>query len=104
MIMIYVSANSYIVDSFSNYAASALAAKTLMRSEVGAMVPLFVTPMFHNMGFQYAGLLLALVAVAIAPISFIFFKFGGGIRLRSKRATMAQRVVGQVADPEKGGH
>lgn len=29
-------------DSYSNYAASAIAAKTLMRSEAGAAVPLFV--------------------------------------------------------------
>ena len=51
MILVYVSANSYIIDSYSNYAASAMAAKTLLRSEVGAMVPLFVTQMFHGMGF-----------------------------------------------------
>ncbi|KAL0579081.1 hypothetical protein V5O48_002923 [Marasmius crinis-equi] len=60
---------------YSAFAASALAAKTLLRSEVGAMVPLFVNQMFHNMGFQYAGLLLALVAVAITPIPFVFYKF-----------------------------
>ena len=87
MILIYVSANSYIVDSYSAYAASAMAAKTLLRSEVGAMVPLFVNQMFHNMGFQYAGLLLALIAVAIAPIPFVFFKYGEGIRRRSTRTT-----------------
>ncbi|KIJ54461.1 hypothetical protein M422DRAFT_73490 [Sphaerobolus stellatus SS14] len=104
LILIYVGANSYIVDSYSNYAASALAAKTLMRSEVGAMVPLFVNPMFHNMGFQYAGLLLALIATAIMPIAFFFFKYGGSIRLRSKRASKDQRGSGTVADPEKGGH
>jgi len=50
MILVYASAN--IIDSYSNYAASAMAAKTLLRSEVGAMVLLFVTQMFHGMGFQ----------------------------------------------------
>jgi len=98
MIMIYISANSYIVHGFSNYAASALATKTLMRPEVSAMVPLFITPMFHNMGFQYAGLLLALISVAIAPV---FFKFGGNIWLRSMRATLAQGGGGYVGGPEK---
>ncbi|KAK1232772.1 hypothetical protein PQX77_004097 [Marasmius sp. AFHP31] len=91
MILIYVSANSYIVDSYSAYAASAMAAKTLLRSEVGAMVPLFVNQMFHNMGFQYAGLLLALIAVAITPIPFVFFKYGERIRRRSTRATQDVR-------------
>lgn len=87
MILIYISANSYIVDSYSAFAASAIAAKTLLRSEIGASVPLFVNQMFHNMGFQWAGLLLALVAVAIAPIPFIFFKYGEGIRRKSAKAT-----------------
>ncbi|KAG7096278.1 hypothetical protein E1B28_003726 [Marasmius oreades] len=91
MIVIYVSANSYIVDSYSAYAASAIAAKTLLRSEIAAMVPLFVDQMFHGMGFQYAGLLLALVAVAIGPIPYVFFIYGERIRKRSVMATQAVR-------------
>lgn len=54
-----------IVDSYASYAASAVAAKTLMRSLVGASVPLWVTQLFHNLGFQYAGLFLALVSCLI---------------------------------------
>ncbi|KAJ9123324.1 hypothetical protein QFC22_001523 [Naganishia vaughanmartiniae] len=87
MLLIYVSANSYIVDSYVSFAASAMAAKTLMRSLAGASVPLWVTQMFHNMGFQYAGLLLALIACVIAPIPYIFFFKGGAVRKRSTRAT-----------------
>ena len=55
MILLYVSANSYTINSYSSYAASAISAKTLMQSEIGVMVPLFITSMFHNMGFQWAG-------------------------------------------------
>ncbi|CAK9784646.1 putative polyamine transport protein specific for spermine [Cutaneotrichosporon oleaginosum] len=87
MLVIYISANSYIVDSYSNYAASAVAAKTFMRSCIGASVPLWITQMFHNMGFQYAGLLLALIGCVIAPIAYIFFFKGGRVRERSSRAT-----------------
>lgn len=64
-----------------------MAAKTLMRSLAGASVPLWVTQMFHNMGFQYAGLLLALIACVISPIPFLFFWKGGAVRARSSRAT-----------------
>jgi len=63
-----------------------VAAKTLMRSCVGAACPLYITQAFHNMGFQYAGLLFALIAVVIAPIPYIFFFKGGAIRERSTRA------------------
>lgn len=90
MLIIYISANSFIVDSYADYAASAVAAKTFMRSCIGATVPLWITQMFHNMGFQYAGLLLALIGVVIAPIPFIFFFKGGAIRERSTRATKNQ--------------
>ncbi|RDB29863.1 hypothetical protein Hypma_013845 [Hypsizygus marmoreus] len=96
MIVIYVSANSYIVDSYSNYAASAIAAKTFLRSIVGAMIPLFVTQMFHGMGFQYAGLLLALVACAIGPLPYVFFIYGEQVRSRSKMASQARRGEGCV--------
>lgn len=91
LLIIYISGNSYIVDSYSNYAASAIAAKTLVRSEIGAMVPLYVNQMFNNMGFQYAGLLLALVGVAIAPIPFFFYRYGESIRSRSARASQEKR-------------
>jgi uncharacterized membrane protein len=104
MIMLYVSANSYIIDSYSSFAATAMAAKTLLRSEIGAMVPLFVNQMFHHMGFQYAGLLLALIATAIAPIPFVFYRYGESIRLRSKRAAKDKRPrdgADGVSTPEK---
>jgi len=87
MLIIYISANSYIVDSYADYAASAVAAKTFMRSCCGASVPLWITQMFHNMGFQYAGLTLACIGVVIGPIPYIFFFYGGKVRERSTRAT-----------------
>ncbi|PPR07179.1 hypothetical protein CVT26_012609 [Gymnopilus dilepis] len=104
MIIIYISANSYIIDSYSDYAASAMAAKTFVRSEIGAMVPLFVEQMFHGMGFQFAGLLLALVAVAISPIPFVFYKHGESIRARSARASQLKRIKDPIGDSEKCAH
>ncbi|KAG6818566.1 hypothetical protein H0H93_003939 [Arthromyces matolae] len=104
MIILYIAANSYIVDSYSSFAASAIAAKTLMRSCVGASVPLFVTQMFHAMKFQFAGLLLALVGIVIGPMPFIFYRYGEQIRLRSKRATKARRGHGFKNDPNAAGH
>ncbi|PPQ90717.1 hypothetical protein CVT25_005025 [Psilocybe cyanescens] len=101
MILIYVSANSYIIDSYSDYAASAMAAKTLLRSECGAMIPLFVTQMFHGMGFQWAGLLLALIAAVIAPVPFVFYKYGDRVRAHSARATQSKRSMGPEIIDEK---
>ncbi|KAJ7143807.1 polyamine transporter [Mycena epipterygia] len=104
MILLYVAANSYIVDSYSTYAASAIAAKTIMRSLIGAAVPLYVDQMFANMGFQWAGLLLALVSVIIAPIPFVFYVYGYRIRMRSEKASKNRRLYSQkVQVDEKNG-
>lgn len=96
--MIYVGANSYIIDSYASYAASAVAAKTLMRSIVGAMVPLYVDQMFHGMGFQWAGLLLAMICVGLMPIPFVFYKFGERVRGRSR---VAEKTVWADGRAEK---
>lgn len=43
--------------------------------------------MFKGMGFQFAGLLLALITTALAPIPFVLFKYGARIREKSQFAT-----------------
>jgi hypothetical protein len=54
-------------------------------------VPLWITQLFHNLGFQYAGLFLALVGCCLIPIPYLFFFKGGAIRERSKRATKDEK-------------
>ena len=52
-IFLYNSANNYLVDSYQHLAASALAAKTFIRSFWGAAVVLFTTQMYHRLGYQW---------------------------------------------------
>ena len=94
MILLYIFTNSYIINSYSSYATSAITAKTLMWSEISAMVPLFITPMFHNMGFQWASFLLAMLSILISPIPFVFYMYVGQIHMRSKKASKTQRGSG----------
>ena len=54
MVIIYFSANAYLIDAFPGYVASALAAKTVIRSGSGAAMPLFITAMYHNLGNGWA--------------------------------------------------
>ena len=82
--------SQYIVDSYPKYAGSAMAAKTLLRSLAGASVPLWVDQMISALGLRYTGLVLALVAVAIVPIPFIFYLRGEKIRAKSKRSSDRQ--------------
>ncbi|KAK4196978.1 putative transporter [Triangularia verruculosa] len=85
-IFLYNAANNYLVDSYQHQAASALAAKTFIRSFWGAGVVLFTEQMYDRMGDQWASSFLAFLALACCAIPFLFWKFGARIRKRSKYA------------------
>lgn len=102
-IFLYNSANNYLVDSYQHLAASALAAKTFIRSFWGAAVVLFTTQMYHRLGYEWvrthivivsqhptnifqAGTLLAFIGLACCAIPFVFYFFGATIRKRSRYA------------------
>lgn len=85
-IFLYNSANNYLVDSYQHQAASALAAKTFLRSFWGAATVLFTNQMYKRLGYQWASSLLAFIALACCAIPFVFYRFGAAIRKRSKYA------------------
>ncbi|KAG4439235.1 hypothetical protein IFR05_005273 [Cadophora sp. M221] len=86
ILLIFVAYLNYITDSYLMYAASALAANTVCRSAAGAAAPLFTQQMFTALGVGGGGSLIGGVAVLLMPIPFIFYKYGGPIRERSKFA------------------
>ncbi|VDC06564.1 unnamed protein product [Peniophora sp. CBMAI 1063] len=89
MVVVYFSANAYLIDTFHTCVASALSAKTVVRSGAGAAMPLFMVAMFHNLGNEWAATLLAFLALAIVPIPYAFYFYGKQIRSRSKLAGAA---------------
>jgi MFS family permease len=85
-IFLYNSANNYLVDSYQHQAASALAAKTFIRSFWGAAVVLFTAQMYDRLGYQWASSLLAFISLACCAIPFLFWRYGASIRRRSRFA------------------
>lgn len=85
-IFLYNAANNYLVDSYQHKAASALAAKTCIRSFWGAGVVLFTEQMYHRLGYEWAGSLLAFIALACCGIPYLFYFYGARIRARSRYA------------------
>ncbi|XPS74614.1 Synaptic vesicle transporter SVOP [Ascochyta lentis] len=85
-IFLYNSANNYLVDSYQHQAASALAAKTFIRSFWGASVVLFTNQMYGRLGDQWASTLLAFIGLACCAIPFVFFFYGAKIRAHSHYA------------------
>ncbi|KAL2017734.1 hypothetical protein VTK56DRAFT_1704 [Thermocarpiscus australiensis] len=85
-IFLYNSANNYLVDSYQHQAASALAAKTCIRSFWGAAVVLFTEQMYDRLGDQWASSLLGFISLACCAIPFLFWRYGPAIRKSSKYA------------------
>ena len=86
ILLIFVGYLNYLTDTYLLYAASALAANTVCRSACGAAAPLFTTYMFDSLGIGGGGTLIGGVACLLAPIPFVFYKYGEAIRKRSKFA------------------
>ena len=74
---------SYLVDTYRMYSASAFAANTMARSAVGAAFPLFTTQMYEGLGVNWASTLVGGVALLLLPMPFLFYKYGPRIRAKS---------------------
>ncbi|KAL2133207.1 hypothetical protein VTI74DRAFT_2752 [Chaetomium olivicolor] len=81
---IFQAALNYLVDTFTKYAASAVAANTFLRSCFACAFPLVVGPLYHNLGVGPGSSIPAGFAVGLIPVPFVFFVYGKRIRARSK--------------------
>lgn len=97
---IFESTYSFTSDCYGESASSAIAGQGLMRNTLGAVAPLFATQFFHNLGSQWAGLLLALLGTLLTAIPFVMFKYGHILRAKSK---LAQTQKGDQQQKEKTG-
>lgn len=83
---VFESTYSYTADCYGDNSSSAIAGQGLMRNTLGAVSPLFANAFFHNVGSQYAGLILAVFGTFLSLIPFVMFKLGHKLRARSKLA------------------
>ncbi|RAH42900.1 uncharacterized protein BO95DRAFT_466501 [Aspergillus brunneoviolaceus CBS 621.78] len=78
---------TYLVEAFTAQAASAAAANTVLRSLVGAVLPLAGPDMYSALGLGWGNSLLALIALVMLPLPLAFFRFGERLRMRFPIAT-----------------
>ncbi|RLL96956.1 hypothetical protein CFD26_101395 [Aspergillus turcosus] len=83
---LFESCYSFTSDCYGENSSSAIAGQGFMRNMLGAVSPLFASQFFHNVGSQYAGLLLSVVATLLTFIPFVFYWYGPRLRARSKLA------------------
>jgi len=77
---VFMGVSTYLVDAFSIYAASALAANTVIRSLLGAVLPLAGQKMYKTLGLGWGNSLLAFIAISMIPIPFVLLKWGEKLR------------------------
>ncbi|KAK4206665.1 putative mfs multidrug protein [Rhypophila decipiens] len=79
-IAVFMCIVSYLVDAFTVYAASALAANTVVRSIMGALLPLAGQSMYAALGLGWGNSLLGFIAVACIPVPIALLKYGARMR------------------------
>jgi MFS family permease len=80
---------TYIVDSYTRYAASAIASVTVLRSLAGFGFPLFAPYMYDKLRYGWGNSLLAFLAIILGwPAPILLWKYGEVLR---KKSTYAAR-------------
>ena len=96
MVLTFLSIFNFLIDSYTIYAASVLAANSIIRSLFGAVFPLFTTYMYQNLGIHWASSIPAFLALACVPFPFLFYKYGPAIRRRCKFAREAEETMDRI--------
>ena len=93
MVLVFLSCMNYLIDSYTVYAASVLAANSVLRSLFGAAFPLFTSQMYGRLGIHWASTIPAFLALICLPFPFLFYKFGERIRMKCKYAAQAHQIM-----------
>jgi hypothetical protein len=83
-VTLFLGTNAYLSDCYGRFSASAWAANAVLRSLFSAGFPLFARQMYVRMGTPWATTTLALTTVALAPVPWVLWRWGGWLRARSR--------------------
>lgn len=80
----FQSMQTYVVDAYTRFAASGIAATTVLRSLAGFGFPLFAPYMYSALGIGWGNSLLGFIAVGAGGISpFLLWRYGEKLRAKS---------------------
>ncbi|CAO1631487.1 unnamed protein product [Sympodiomycopsis kandeliae] len=90
---VYLAVFNYLADAYLIFASSAIAAQSFLRNLLGGFAaPLFTTPMYKQLGYQWASSLIGFLSIVFGVIPFVLFKHGPKIRARSKFSEQLQEL------------
>ncbi|KAK1835079.1 putative transporter mfs2 [Podospora conica] len=103
LVLVFLALLTYLIDSYTVFAASVLASNSVLRSLFGAAFPLFTTYMYKDLGIHWASTVPAFLALACVPAPLLFYKYGARIRMRCKYASEAAAMMEQMLQQHQGG-
>lgn len=98
LILIYLGIMNYLIDSYTIYAASVLAANALLRCIFGAVFPIIATYMYDGLGIHWAPTIPAFLSLLCMPAPFLFYRYGAAIRTRCKYAAESHRYLQKLME------
>lgn len=107
MVLIFLSLQTYLIDAYLIYAASVLAANSVIRSILGAVFPLITPYMYHpggnsgnclveTCGIHVGPAIAGALALLFMPAPFLFYRYGAQIRQKCKFSAEANKLVEQM--------
>jgi MFS family permease len=79
-ILIFIGIQTYLIDAFEEYAASAIGANAVLRGTAGALLPLCGLKLYNALGWGWGNSLLGFIALVFAPVPLIIGTHGAKIR------------------------
>jgi len=84
MIILYICIQMYLVDTYEEYAASALSASVFTRGLVAFILTLIGTDLYTALDYGWGTTLLAFLCVVMIPMPIILYIYGPGLREKGK--------------------
>ncbi|KAF5009392.1 hypothetical protein FDECE_4383 [Fusarium decemcellulare] len=82
LIFSFLPTQIYMVDAFTTYAASALAATSVVRSIVGGCLPIAGLPLYSALGYGWGNSLLGFIAIVVSIAPLLFWRYGETLRTK----------------------
>ncbi|KAF7595864.1 hypothetical protein BBP40_004357 [Aspergillus hancockii] len=102
LVLVFLSVFNYLIDAYTIYSASVLAANSALRSLFGFAFPLFTTYMYRNLGIHWASSIPAFLSLACVPFPILFYCYGAQIRKRCVYAAEAEAFMQRLAAKQTG--
>ncbi|KAJ5113437.1 bicyclomycin resistance protein [Penicillium angulare] len=79
-LLLFMVLQMYLIDAFTIYAASAVAAITAVRSIAGALLPLLGLSLYDKLGIGWGNTVLAVVCLPLLVVSHLLVRYGEALR------------------------